>query len=111
MAPIPIRKDKTPYIGQRVLDGRTSAHDWEADGKCVPTSELIRSYNPKKGYIVSANNRQAPDHAKNDYGSGNFSTPRAKRITALIDETISNGLKFTIEDMKRIQLDVVDIYA
>jgi len=30
----PERKDKTPFIGNRVLDGTTSAHDWT--GKVVP---------------------------------------------------------------------------
>ena len=57
LAPLPVRKDKTPYIGCRVLDGRTSAHDWESGNKLVPISELARSYNPKKGYIVTANNK------------------------------------------------------
>ena len=58
LAPLPVRKDNTPYIGCRVLDGRTSAYDWEAGNKQVPLSELPRSYNPKKGFIVTANNKQ-----------------------------------------------------
>jgi acyl-homoserine lactone acylase PvdQ len=29
LAPFPNRKDKTPYVGNRVLDGTTSAYDWE----------------------------------------------------------------------------------
>lgn len=28
LVPFPNRKDKTPFIGNRVLDGTTSAHDW-----------------------------------------------------------------------------------
>ena len=32
LAPVPIRKDKTPFLGLRVLNGRTSAYDWEGDG-------------------------------------------------------------------------------
>ena len=50
----PIRKDKTPFIGSRVLDGRTSEFDWEG---LVPVKDLPRSINPEKGYIVTANNR------------------------------------------------------
>ena len=46
--------------------------------------ELPRSFNPKKGYIVSANNRQAPDNSKNDYGANFISTPRSIRITEMI---------------------------
>jgi len=56
MAPVPVRKDKTPYIGSRVLDGTSSAYDWEAD-RTAPLLELPRSLNPSKGYIVTANNR------------------------------------------------------
>jgi len=53
---IPIRKDKTPYIGCRVLDGTTSEFDWEKD-QYLPLSELPRVINPKQGYIMTANNR------------------------------------------------------
>ena len=56
MSPIPVRKDKTPYLGCRVLDGRRSDFDWEPN-RLAPVTELPRSLNPKKGYLVSANNR------------------------------------------------------
>lgn len=29
LAPVPDRKDKTPYIGNRVLNGETTKYDWE----------------------------------------------------------------------------------
>ena len=32
LAPVPIRKDKTPFLGLRVMNGRSSAYDWEDDG-------------------------------------------------------------------------------
>ena len=35
MASIPLRKDRTPYVGNKVLDGSTTAQDWET-GKNVP---------------------------------------------------------------------------
>ena len=58
LAPLPVRKDKTPYLGLRVLDGRTSAYDWEGNGsETVPLSEIPRSLNPSKGFLVTANNR------------------------------------------------------
>jgi len=38
-------------------------------------------------------------------------TARSARIQELIEEQINRGQKFTVEDMKRIQLDTVDIYA
>lgn len=61
------RKDETPYLGCRVLDGTTSKFDWTET--LVPLTELPRSINPKKGYIANANNRQAPDNASKDYGA------------------------------------------
>jgi penicillin amidase len=51
----PIRKDKTPYIGCRVLDGETTEWDWEEG--IQPSKMLPRSLNPAKGFIATANNR------------------------------------------------------
>ena len=58
LAPIPVRKNKTPFLGLRVLNGQTSKYDWEEDGlETVPLAELPRSLNPSKGFIVTANNK------------------------------------------------------
>jgi penicillin amidase len=101
LAPIPIRKNKTPFLGLRVLNGRTSAYDWEENGKnTVPLSELPRSLNPSKGYIVSANNKQSSEHHKHDYGSSLWPTPRAERASELIEAKIKAGEKLTFQDMK-----------
>ena len=51
----PVRKEKTPYIGSRVLDGTTSKWDWT--GELMPQSAMPKSLNPKKGYLATANNR------------------------------------------------------
>ena len=51
---IPIRKSSKPYSGCRILDGTTSENDWI--GFVKPT-DLPRVINPKKGFIVTANNR------------------------------------------------------
>lgn len=112
LAPIPIRKNKTPFLGLRVLNGRTSAYDWEENGKnTVPLSELPRSLNPSKGYIVSANNKQSSEHHKNDYGSSLWPTPRAERASELIEAKIKAGEKLTFQDMKDFQHDSVDTNA
>lgn len=52
---MPVRKDLTPYLGCRVLDGRKSDFDWT--DKTVPLKDLPRAINPKKGYLSNANNR------------------------------------------------------
>jgi hypothetical protein len=49
---------------------------------------LPRSLNPEKGYILTANNRQSPDKAINDYGAIALPTARALRITEIIEDGI-----------------------
>ena len=112
LAPVPIRKDKTPFLGLRVLNGRTSEYDWEEDGvQTAPLSDLPRSLNPSKGFIVTANNKQASGHALYDYGASVWPTPRAERISELIEEKIKAGEKLTFQDMRTIQKDNVDTYG
>ena len=107
-ASIPKRKNRTPFIGKRVLDGRTSDFDWEGN---VPPKDLPRSINPKRGYIVTANNRQAPDHASHDYGASPPSTGRAQRIDEIIQQKIKGGEKLSAADVQAIQQDPIDVQA
>ena len=95
VASVPVRKNKTPYSGLKVLDGTSSANDWDW-GSNVPLIDLPRSLNPERGYIVTSNNRQSPDHAINDYGAIAMPTPRALRITEIIEEGIQSGKKFRL---------------
>ena len=81
LVPFPKRKDQTPCIGNRVLDGTKSAYDWEG---LIPVKELPQSFNPDKGYIATANNRQMPDNSKTDVGATHFSTGRSMRIDEMI---------------------------
>jgi len=52
---IPERKDRTPFISSRILDGTTSSFDWT--GEIIHQRDMPRSLNPKKGFIVTANQR------------------------------------------------------
>lgn len=106
----PRRKDQTPFLGCRVLDGTTSEFDW-IDHELVPVKELPRSYNPEKGFIVSANNRHTSEHAKTDYGSTLMSTARAVRIDEMLQQKIDSGKKMTSEDMLEILQDTKDVVA
>ena len=83
LVPMFRRKDDTPFLGCRILDGTTSAYDWTDE--IVPLKELPRSLNPSRGYISNGNNRQTSDHAKTDYGATQMATARSIRI----DEYIS----------------------
>lgn len=79
--------------------------EWEWSGY-IPLEELPQVYNPVKGYIVTANNYNFPDSHRRYLGTINPGCHyRAERITALIEEKLSSGKKFSLEDMKRIQLD------
>ena len=97
----PERKDKTPYVATRILDGTTSKFDWT--GEIVPLRDLPKSLNPAKGYIVSANGRQTSDHAMNDLGATVNCPARTLRIDEMLREGIAVGKKFTLEDMAAIQ--------
>ena len=62
-----------------------------------------------KGYFVSANNRITPDNSFDDIGGTVMSTGRAARIEELISNHIVSGHKITLDDMRAIQEDVVDV--
>lgn len=98
---IPERKDKTPFIASRILDGTTSKFDWT--GEVVHLKELPRSLNPKKGYIVSANNRQTTDNALNDYGATVNSPGRSIRIDEMLKEWTTSGKKMSLADLGAVQ--------
>jgi penicillin amidase len=108
LAPVPNRKNKTPYIGNRVLNGETTDNDWDG---YLPATELPRTYNPDKGYVITANNRHMPDHCANDIGATSMSTGRAMRIDEMISGYIKDGHKITVEDMGKIQQDDTDVIA
>jgi acyl-homoserine lactone acylase PvdQ len=48
----PIRNNSFPYLGQRVLDGQVTTHDWLGN---IEFKEQPWVINPAKGYIVTAN--------------------------------------------------------
>jgi penicillin amidase len=77
----------------------------------VKPRDLPRVINPKKGFIVTANNRQMPDNVNIDAGATITSTIRAQRITELIQKGINANHKFDYNDMLTIQNDTVDLMA
>ena len=95
----PNRRDKTPYIGNRVLNGEVTDYDWDG---LVPGNRLPKSYNPKRGYICTANNRHMPDNLIDDIGATSMSTSRAIRIDEMIRNFIDSGHKISVADMQSI---------
>ena len=99
MMPFPNRKDKTPFIGSRVLNGETTKYDWDG---LVSGDKLPWSFNPDRGFISTANNRQSPDNVIDDIGATSMSTARAQRIDEMLRGFIESGHKITVEDMQSI---------
>ena len=93
---IPVRKDNQ---GVKARSGWDPDQDWDG---IVPFDENPHLVNPKKEYIVSANNRvQVPGYT-HYINQGYASESRAYTITELIEKKDIHD----VEDMKRIQYDV-----
>ena len=99
------RKDADDFFP---LDGTNSKDDWLG---YVPKNESPFVINPKKGYIVTANNKFSSDNLKNEYSHVGKPTARALRINNMIKAFIANGTKIGTEEVKRMQQDSVDEYA
>ena len=76
----------------------------------VPQDELLFITNPKKGYIISANNN--PTTKNYIYKLvGNHNNARAHRINVLINDFIKNKTKISINEAINIVKDVKDSTA
>ena len=75
----------------------------------MPQRDLPKSLNPKKGYIASANGRQASDHAINDYGASINCHARQVRLDQMLAEKIASGEKFSYQDAWEVMHDTYDI--
>lgn len=76
--------------------------DWRG---WVPYRDWPRTFNPREGFVVTANNKVTPK----DYPytlSLEWADPyRAERIRQMIEEVTNSGRKLSRKDMERIQLD------
>ncbi|MCO7226820.1 penicillin acylase family protein [Pleionea sp. CnH1-48] len=75
----------------------------------IPFAEMPQIYNPKSGYLVSANNQNVSD----DYPyfiSQDWALPaRAERIEELIKDALNSNKKFSLDDMAKMQADTKDL--
>lgn len=67
-------------------------------------------FNPRKGYIVTANNKVVSDNFKYEF-SGMYQFTRAYRIKEMIEDKLSKNEKFSIEDNINMLKDVKDVAA
>ncbi|MFF9508184.1 penicillin acylase family protein [Streptomyces sp. NPDC014724] len=83
--------------------GWSSEYGWKKDP--IPFDELPYEYNPKRGYIVTANqpviDEKYPHLLTKDWGYGT----RSQRINDLIQSKIKGGGKISTEDMQKMQMD------
>ena len=98
---IPIRREGFSMVPR---PGNDPSYDWK--GK-IPYKDMPFLYNPKKGYISTANNKTI-DNDFPYYISGLWADPsRSKRIKKRLE-----GMKsYTVQDMKSIQLDQTSEFA
>lgn len=66
---------------------------------------------PKKGYIIHANNRVASSEYYGGYLNHTIFTARADRIDEVIRNEINSGRKIDMDFAKRSLADTVDIYC
>jgi len=94
-AGVPIRDG---WNGLEIVPGETDKYDWKG---LVPFEELPHSYNPKSGFVSSANNRTAADDYP--YHISHWYAPQY-RIDR-IREMLTEKSLLSIEDYKRMQGD------
>ncbi|MBO8188423.1 penicillin acylase family protein [Streptomyces spirodelae] len=90
-------------------DGRYPAPGWDPDYRWkgyIPQRALPWEYNPKRGYIVTANQavvdrEKYPYLLTDDWGYG----ARSQRINDLIQSKIKDGGKISMDDMETMQMD------
>ena len=98
---LPIRKEGFSLTPR---PGDDPSYDWRG---IVPFKKMPFLFNPKKGYIATANNKTIDDTFPY-YISGLWADPsRAQQIVARLD-TME---KATVDEMKSIQLDHTSLFA
>lgn len=98
---IPVRKSGD---GTLPSPGWSSSYGWKKDP--IPFDELPYEYDPKRGYIVTANQAVIDEDTypyllTKDWGYGS----RSQRINDLIESKTKGGGKISTEDMQKMQMD------
>eukprot|EP01135_Chromosphaera_perkinsii_P002757 Nk52_evm125s226 gene=Nk52_evmTU125s226 len=92
--------------GTLVSEGWTGKNEWIS---WVPVKEMPKTLNPEQGYVVTANHRIVDPEYKHFLGECFLTNFRASRIEELIKQFITKSIKFSMEDMIKIQLDVKEV--
>jgi penicillin amidase len=98
----PLRKNWTGLMPEPGAGG----YEW---GNWIPTSELPHQFNPRRGFVASANQKMIPENYPYKVGYEWADPDRFNRITELLQQAVDQKHKLTIEDMERIQNDVTPL--
>lgn len=98
---IPIRKKGD---GLLPVPGWTDEYEWKG---YIPYNELPRVVNPKEGFIATANNKVVSDEYPYLISNQWAQHYREQRIK----EVLSSNDKLTVNDMKDLQIDIVNLQA
>ena len=90
--------------GRLPAEGWSGADDWQG---YIPFSELPHTFNPERGYVVTANNRLVPDSYPHLLSTDWAAPYRAQRIIELIESKPQH----TLDDMAAMQADIVSLQA
>lgn len=98
---VPVREG---WSGLLPVSAHTGRHEW---GRFLEVEELPSVLNPARGYIATANHNIRPDGYPHDLGFDWSAPYRFLRI----DDVLSGGGPFTVEDFQRLQLDEMSLPA
>ena len=99
----PLRKT---WTGLLPVPGR-GGYEWSG---FVPNSRLPHQYNPRQGFIATANHKMIPDGYPYKVGYGWAPPYRFQRVTQVLQQA-RPGKKLDVEDMQRLQTDVLSLPA
>jgi len=77
----------------------------------VPNSDLPHTYNPPSGFVASANHKMIPENYPYPVGFQWGSPERFQRISEVLGGAAKNAHKLSLEDMEKLQNDVVSLPA
>ena len=72
----------------------------------VPTAELPHFFNPKEGFVATANHKMIPEHYPYNVGFEWAPSYRVRRIRSVIENAKQDHHKLTVADMESLQGDV-----
>lgn len=100
----PLRKN---WTGLLPVPG-AAHYEWSG---YVPNSELPHSHNPREEFIATANHRMIPENYPYKVGFEWAAPYRAHRIEEVLSGIREKGRKVTLEDLEKLQTDVVSLPA